>query len=143
MPKSDIINLLEDIDKVDSVNVEFVSERNEAALRNGFYFNERVQGNTLVKERISLENNEDPRLGLDDFGDIIIGQNELPIIRGGWNDRFGQFYEEFPELNKTSSINVVIAQEIEESLQSRISRQSKEGKDIWEQKKNFTEYQVK
>ena len=130
MPKSDIINLLEDIDKIDSVNVEFVSERNEAALRNGFYFNERVQGNTLVKERISLENNEDPRLGLDDFGDIIIGQNELPIIRGGWNDRFGQFYEEFPELNKTSSINVVIAQEIEESLQSRISRQSKEGKDI-------------
>lgn len=130
LPKSDIINLIEDVDKVDSVNVEFVSERNEAAIRNGFYFNERFQGETLIRERIEVAEGDDPRLGIDDFGDIIIGQNELPIIRGGWNDRFGQFYEEFPELNKTGSVNIVIQQEIEESLQSRVSRQAKEGKNI-------------
>ena len=37
IPKSDIIAIIEGINGVDSVNVFFTSERNEEAIRNGFY----------------------------------------------------------------------------------------------------------
>lgn len=127
VPKSDIVRIVEDVNNVDSVNVEFISERNEAAIRNGFYFENRFVGNEIVQERVNVPEGEDPRLGLDDFGDIVIGINELPIIRGGWADRFNSFYEEIPELNKTSSVNIIIQQEIDRPLSSVISSQIKEG----------------
>lgn len=121
IPKSDIVRLVEGIDFIDSVNVEFISERNEAALRNGFYFKDTLVNKELVSERITLQEGEDPSLGLDEFGDIIIDVNELPIIRGGWFDRNNSFYEEIPELNKPSSINVIVQQEIDRTLSSIIS----------------------
>jgi len=68
---------------------------------------------------------EDPNLGLDDFGDIKIGLNEQPIIRGGWYDRFGNYYEDGISYNQYSSVNLVVKEVIRESLPIRMMNSNK------------------
>jgi len=83
IPKSDLIREIESIDGIDSVNVSFMSELNE--LRSD---------QTL------------PLIGLDEFGDIVIGRDELPLIRGGWTDHNGILYEDGIYSNKPCSLNI-------------------------------------
>jgi hypothetical protein len=46
-------------------------------------------------------------LGLDNLlGDIIFDANEVPIIRGGWKDRMGVFYEQGATPKTFSSVNI-------------------------------------
>ena len=59
----------------------------------------------IENKKIVLKEGEDPQLGLDSFGDVVIENDELAIIRGGWKDRNGTFYEPIPEANKISSLN--------------------------------------
>lgn len=141
IPKSDLIAIIEGIEGVDSVNVFFVSEDNEKAITNGFYYKETTrvvpttpflqegEGNKkrfvffnkeIIKTKVTLQPNQDPMLGLDEFGDISIGKNELPIIRGGWNDRKGIFYEETPVQGKPSSLNVYFKDKIQQSISTKI-----------------------
>ena len=94
IPKSDIIAMIESVDGVDSVNIEFVSKENEEAITNGYFFKTTYKIDKIrsIKEAIRTkvvlqfdsDGNviEDPQLGLDQFGDIEIGLNQLPIIRG-------------------------------------------------------------
>ncbi len=152
IPKSDLIALIETVEGVDSVNVFFISEENEKAVRDGFYFTEKTTvkpttpfmqtdennkkrfvffnkvtrkiKNTLIKN----ENGEvifDPNLGLDEFGDINIGQNELPIIRGGWDDRNGNTYEPFPVQGKASSLTIYFKEAIKETVTTKIQASNK------------------
>lgn len=110
IPKSDIIRLLEKVPGVDSIdNLEFLSEQNETAIRNGFYINRNFQGRELVEEKIIVEEGTDPNLGLDNTGNIKIQRNELPLIRGEFYDRNGQYYEETPQRNKRSSVNILVS----------------------------------
>ena len=93
IPKSDIVSIVEGVEGIDGVNVYFVSKENEEAIRNGWYLQEYSQINphTHLHERFAkrvvLEEGEDPMLGLDAFGDIKIGENEIAVIKGGWLDR--------------------------------------------------------
>lgn len=89
IPKSDFIRIIENIDGVDSVNVWFISEENEL-------------------NKIQNPNSTDI-LGLDEFGDIIIKKNEIPVIRGGFKDRNGVFYEDSTNFDKPSAINISIS----------------------------------
>lgn len=95
IPKSDIVSIIEGVDGVDGVNVYFVSADNEEAVRNGWYMEEydMIDPYTHLHERFSkrvvLQEGEDPMLGLDAFGDIKIGKDEIAVIRGGWEDRNG------------------------------------------------------
>lgn len=73
IPRSDLIRIIEDVDGVDSVNVRFVSKDNE-------YYHTIKPGSKRL-------------IGLDDMNDIIIEQNEIAVIRGGWRDRTGQWYD--------------------------------------------------
>ena len=42
------------------------------------------------------------------LGDIIIGQNELVILRGGWSNRNGIFFSEDPKTSTGfSTINII------------------------------------
>lgn len=141
IPKSDLIAIIEGIDGVDSVNLFFVSEDNEKAIANGFYYKETTkvvpttpflqegEGNkkrfvffnkVIIKTKVTLQPNQDPMIGLDEFGDISIGKNELPIIRGGWNDRKGIFYEETPLQGRPSSLNVYFKDKIQQSISTKI-----------------------
>jgi hypothetical protein len=70
-----------------------------------------------------LAKGEDPQLGLDSFGDVVIENNELAIIRGGWEDRNGTHYETIPEANKISSLNVFYKEAIENNLYNKIQQE--------------------
>lgn len=131
VPRSDLISLIEQIAGVDSVNVFFVSEKNETAIRNGYYeinvvgYDPVIKQQTLLStKRINLNPGEDPGLGLDDFGDIKIEDNQIVIIRGDWYDRNNNYYETFPNDNKMSSLNIFFKEEIKSDLYNQIQNQN-------------------
>ena len=137
IPKSDLIALIESVSGVDSVNLQFVSEINEAAMRDGFYYKTTYKIDSIrsikeaIRTKIILETNaageviQDPNLGLDKFGDIVIGLNELPIIRGGWNDRLDVFYSTDIKNDNISSVNIVVDEIVDENLSIQIMNQNK------------------
>lgn len=74
--RSDIINILEDVESIDSVNVSFLSKTNEE-----YHINNPNDTTTII--------------GLDPvLGDIVVKSEELAIIRGGWSDRNDTYYNE-------------------------------------------------
>jgi hypothetical protein len=87
IPSSDLVRIIENVEGVDSVNVSFISELNEASRK----------GNPSA-----------PLIGIDDMGDIVIGKNELPLIRGGWKDRNGIAYEDGIFDDRPGSVNISI-----------------------------------
>jgi hypothetical protein len=90
IPKSDLISVIESVEGVDSVNVYFVSEKNEEFKKNP-------------------DNSNKPDIGLDDFGDIIIGKGEIAIVRGGWANRFGSYFSPGIEAGKYSTLNITFS----------------------------------
>tara|TARA_R110000751_G_scaffold54673_2_gene117552 strand:+ start:390 stop:2246 length:1857 start_codon:yes stop_codon:yes gene_type:complete len=130
IPRSDIISIVENVDGIDSVNVFFISERNEQAIKDGFYFIPVYGTDPVTDQRVLIENKkivlvpgEDPQLGLDSFGDVVIENNDLAIIRGGWEDRNGTYYEPIPEANQISSLNVFYKEAIENNLYNKIQQE--------------------
>ena len=130
IPRSDIISIVENVEGIDSVNIFFISEENETAIRNGFYFIPVYGTDPVTDQRVLIENRkivlkpeEDPQLGLDSFGDVIIEENELAIIRGGWKDRNGTYYEPIPEANQISSLNVFYKEAIANDLYNKIQQE--------------------
>ena len=87
IPSSDLVKIIENVEGVDSVNVNFVCEANEVS--------KTVNPSAAV-------------IGLDEMGDIIIDKNELPIVRGGWKDRNGIFYSDGIFNDKPGSVNIVV-----------------------------------
>lgn len=111
LPKSDIIAILEGVEGIDSVNVRFVSEKEETARRLGYYVSETVTvtpstpvlediGNgkqhyvffkrNVTKSHINFEPGAalpENIISLDSFGDIILEKEEVALFRGGWADR--------------------------------------------------------
>ena len=137
IPKSDLIAMVEAIKGVDSVSIFFVSEENETAIRNGYYikrtykvspttpFLQEGEGNKkryvffnkeLIETKIPISTGEDPNLGLDEFGDINIGLRDLAVIRGGWKDRDGIYYEPTPVEGTASSLSIYFNGTIPDSI---------------------------
>ena len=130
IPRSDIISIIENVEGIDSVNVFFISERNEKAIKDGFYLVPVYGTDPVTDQRVLIENkkivlkvDEDPQLGLDSFGDVVIENNDLAIIRGGWEDRNGTYYEPIPEANKISSLNVFYKEAIANNLYNKIQQE--------------------
>jgi len=145
IPKSDLVAIVEGIEGIDSVNVFFVSQANEEAISNGYYikktfkispttpFLQEGEGNKKryvffnkeeIQTKIMIEPNKDPRLGLDEFGDIVIGDKELPIIRGGWSDRNDTYYNEFPTNGQPSSLSIYFKEKIVQNLNNRVQSEN-------------------
>ena len=114
IPKSDIVTIIEKIKGIDSVSVSFISERNESAILNGYYYEystyvDKTTGVQVTnKEKKIVSPNIDPNIGLDEFGDIVIGMYEQPLFRGGWYDRFNNLYEDGVSTAVLSSVNIVV-----------------------------------
>jgi hypothetical protein len=96
IPKSDIIALIEGIDGVDSVSFYFVGQENESY---------HATVDNLSNASAAQLNRQ---IGLDEFGDVIIGRGELVLMRGGWADRYGLVYEEGIVTGKPSALNISI-----------------------------------
>lgn len=129
IPKSDIIALIEAIDGVDGVNVYFISEENERAIRDGYYIKryDQINPNTHLHEtytkKIMLKEGEDPQIGLDEFGDIKLEDNTIAIIRGGWNDRYGNEYKSEVTDKDLSGLTILFTKETEDSLYNTMQQQ--------------------
>ncbi len=127
IPKSDLVAIVEGIRGVDSVNVAFVSERNEKAIIDGSYVSvtyavDRVRGiRTPVEKKVVVSSTEDPMLGLDDFGDVVLEKNEMPVLRGGWFDRNGVYYEDGLD-GETAPLNVFVKEVVKDTLSARAAR---------------------
>lgn len=96
IPRSDIISVIENVDGVDSVNISIISERDEATAA------------AIAAGTNARSSTPPPPPRIDEFGDIIIYQKELPIIRGGWADRFGLVYDTGLSDDKPSSVNILV-----------------------------------
>lgn len=103
IPRSDLISILEDIEGVDSVNLWFMSEENEAF-------------------KTIPNNANESDIGLDEFGDIVIGKGEYPLIRGGWNDRNGVIFDDSTNQNKPSSVNITFGKDSSVNLNTELHR---------------------
>lgn len=79
IPKSDIVNLIKtNVEGVDGVNAYFLSEMNETALQTKQY--------TVGNEVVTLNEGENPNLGLDNHGNIYLeSDNQFPVLMGGWD----------------------------------------------------------
>lgn len=132
IPKSDLIALIEGIKGVDSVNLSFVSEANEKAILDGYYIQrintiDRIRGISVVQEnQIMINPGDDPNIGLDEFGDIKIGLNEQPVIRGDWYDRFGNYFEDGISQTSFSSLNIVVKDVVKETTSIRMMNANKD-----------------
>lgn len=93
IPKSDIAHLLkENIDAIDGVNIYFISDKNEQALKNHQYTAKEYTYNPLkgtydTKEtQVYLYDGENPNLGLDAHGNIYLdNSDQFPVLMGGWS----------------------------------------------------------
>lgn len=97
IPKSDIINVLEGTPGVDSVNVSFISKKNEDYHK--------------IKPTSGLIYGLDPVLG-----DIIVESQELAVIRGGWSDRNYTYYNESLDSNGLGPVNIMFVGVTEENI---------------------------
>lgn len=93
IPKSDIIQLLKNnIAEIDGVDVNFLSKRNEEAIINRSYVEEVKIYNPVTNqydvkyENVAVPGGENPRLGLDEYGNILLLDDKyFPVLMGNWN----------------------------------------------------------
>ena len=100
IPRSDLVAAIEGIDGVDSVSLYFVGEKNEAAKK---------------------INKKSPEIGFDEFGDILIGKDEIVAITGGWEDRNGIYYDYGASMQTLSSVNVDVRSIVPRTYNTRVN----------------------
>ena len=87
IPKSDLIKIIEEVNGVDSVSINIIGNANETAKK----------GNPNAAD-----------VGLDEFNDIIFGERQFPVIRGGFTDRNGNQYSTGLTEDSLGPVNIQI-----------------------------------
>lgn len=99
IPKSELISIIQNLQGIDSVSINYVSEIDE--------FNA-ISGSTIPTN-------------LDEFGNILIPDKEsIVLIRGGFSDRNGVFYENSISDNVASSVNIHVASVMPKDFSSEL-----------------------
>ena len=150
LPKSDLIAVLEAIEGIDSVNIRFVSQKEEEARANGYYTVETITvtpstptletiGNgqqkyvffkrTVNTNTVNIAPNDplpESVIGLDSFGDIILSKNEVALFRGGWNDRDGSVVADGAKAGEQAALSVYFDEPgVPNTIYSRIQTQNR------------------
>ena len=115
IPKLDVIKALSSIRDIHSIDIQFISKKNEDYHKNArIQFQNRIsQYDTKYQADISITNVLPDYVptetkGLDPvLGDILFEPNEIPIIRGGWNDRNELYYSDDITGNSLKSVNII------------------------------------
>jgi hypothetical protein len=108
IPKSDLISLIEGIEGVDACDVFFMTKDNEIAKKNGYYYDE-------YGDMIPVESDEDPQIGLDTYGNIVMDKGSVYVPRGGWKDASDNYYTVTPEDGKVGPLNIFFKTAVENS----------------------------
>ena len=109
IPKSDLIALIEGIEGVDACDVFFMSKDNEMAKKNGYYYDE-------YDNMITIDKNEDPQVGFDQYGNIVMNKGCIYIPRGGWRDANDNYYTVTPEEGKMGPLNIYFKDSVDNSV---------------------------
>ena len=128
IPKSDLVKVISNINDVHSVDVQFISKKNEEYHRDEIRRKQNLQANTskfdvnisknasknkplesgINPVKVSVDYKPNATLGLDPvLGDIIFEPKEIPIIRGGWYDRNGIYFANTMDSTSLKSINII------------------------------------
>lgn len=99
VPKSDLISLIEGVEGVDACDVFFMTKDNEIAKKNGYYYNE-------YGDMISVGKNDDPYIGFDSYGNLVMNKGCVYVPRGGWKDANDNYYTVTPEEGKMGPLNI-------------------------------------
>lgn len=102
VPKSDLESVIDSLPGVDSVEVLFKGEANEAYHRQGASLSNRsgVTGLGYDSKRL---------IGFDPvLGDPVLEKNELAVVRGGWQDRQNQYYSPGPRDRGLGAVNITV-----------------------------------
>lgn len=108
VPKADLVRRLSLIRDIHSVDVQFVCKRNEDYHKQGManYNNTANQiPGQLPNQPLDYSNTA--VVGLDPtLGDILFEPDEIPVIRGGWSDRNGNFFSDDIESAGLKAVNI-------------------------------------
>lgn len=104
IPMGELINrLVDSVDEIEEVNINIISERNEAAKINGYYYKSEIVVGGSSKKKISvrynLKDGENPNIGFNELGSISpTDQNSIPILSKGFHtyNQSGNFKVEKP-----------------------------------------------
>lgn len=113
IPKLDIIRVLSNIKDIHSIDIQFISKKNEDYHRENLRMLANQQMTSSRNPNVSTQKkmpSYDPNLilGLDNvMGDIIFTPDEIPVCRGGWFDRNDVYYADTTEGNSLKSVNVI------------------------------------
>lgn len=111
LSNSELENDIYDLEEVDRVNLSFLSQENEEAKIRGYYTETTTttQGAVVVEtdKTVTVEDGTDPRLGFTDLGDIIISDNSVPIVRGGFDK-----YESTGNITLDKAVYVFVKSEL-------------------------------
>ena len=112
IPKLDLIKALSSISDIHSVDLQFISKKNEDYHKEAIINLQNqmtptiVGGQSLPKPPINYDSSV--VLGLDPIlGDIIYDASELPIIRGGWSNRNDVLYSDDMTSSGLKSVNII------------------------------------
>lgn len=105
--KADLISTIKsNVSGVDSVDLNFISRKNEEYHLTGKSLNKNARSTSLNQQPTY-----DPKLllGIDSVvGDIVVEKDEFALIRGGWKNRDGIYFSENLKNENLSSININI-----------------------------------
>jgi hypothetical protein len=116
IPKSDLIKEITSITDIHSVDIEFISRKNEEYHRENLKRIERkkilLDSEDLPIDDIDIEEDweydENLTLGIDPvMGDILFEPDEIPIIRGGWYERTGVYFSDNINDVSLKSLNII------------------------------------
>ena len=111
IPKINILNKIGALTEISSVDISFTCKKNEDYHRTILENNNQNNNNGLNNGLLNspeLYTVDQTVIGLDPIlGDIIFEPNEIPIIRGGWYDRYGVYYDDSISTGNLSSINFI------------------------------------
>lgn len=112
VPKVDIIKEIASISDIHSVDISFISKKNEDFHKEMILQDENKKNKFASKTDLKLNRpnpNYNPReiKGIDPvLGDIIFEPSEIPIIRGGWYDRNSIYFSDNIDDKGLRSINI-------------------------------------
>ena len=127
VPKSDLVQVLSIIGDIHSVDVSFLSRKNEEFHRQSRTneLNRRLAAQTQDSNMTNMSIDDYPErntvLGLDPvLGDILFEPNEVPIIRGGWYDRKNFYYSDDLADGGLKTINIIRKGTVDSSKRQKV-----------------------
>jgi hypothetical protein len=142
IPKSDIVKIIAELNDVHSIDIQYLSKKNEDYHREELKRQEnkreskdrfdvnisqnaskdtQPQLSPLDPVKINPDYNSNEILGLDPvLGDIIFEPQEFPIISGVWYDRNGIYFSDDMDSTGLKSINIIKKGVVDSKLRNNI-----------------------